>query len=384
MAIAATAIRSARIYLNDINGVTWSDAVLMPLLQEAFGEITQELDINGVGTIKTQTGILTVPAFATNLGNQQPANILNPISMLEGNPGDVPDNFQDMLRVTFLPYINQDQWLSFWAWLGDTIQFVGATVARSVILRYEGAPPVPQTLNDPLGIIFAERFIGPRIAALAYASIDRNPDKVQAIAASNLYKLVQSQVVQDQRPTRRKGYRSYKPQLGIGPAGITISTSVPQGLSVVWISTITPPNGVINTFVFPYNPIRLSWNGLNLFQGTGYLVTIVNGLFNVQLIDANRNVITPQAGDDIREASIPVGGSVPIENWVQAASIVGNFANFTVIPKYISWNGLNQFINSTPGFRLIVSQGLYAVSFVDANGATLTPNATDDIRAETA
>jgi hypothetical protein len=302
MATAYDAVKSARVYLNDINAVTWSDTVLMPLLQEAFGELTQELDVNGVGVIKQQTNPLTIPPFATSMGSQQPTNILQPISMLEGNVGDIPDNFQDMIRVTFLPYINQDQWLTYWAWLGETIQFIGSTTVRSVILRFEGSLPVPQLLTDPLTMIFAERYLGPRIASLANASIGRDSDRAQGIADKNLYKLIQSQVVQDQRPTRRKGYRAYKPQLGIGPAGITISTSVPQGgAGVLWIPTTTPPDGTRTQFTFSYVPKYVSWNGMNQFQDKGYKLTIVGGAYSVRFIDANGLTLTPQTGDDIRE-----------------------------------------------------------------------------------
>ena len=76
---AFVALQSARTYLNDINGVTWTDSVLMPILQEAHRELVQELDLNGVGVLKQQTSPILVPAGSLDLGNNQPYNILEPI-----------------------------------------------------------------------------------------------------------------------------------------------------------------------------------------------------------------------------------------------------------------------------------------------------------------
>jgi hypothetical protein len=210
MAQALQAIAFARTYLNDINGFTWSDAVLMPFLQLAHGELVQKLEINRTGLLKAQSSPITVTAGALTLGTSQPSNIINPISMIEGAVDDDPNNFEDMIKVTFIPYEDQTEYLTYWAWIGQLITFLGATKDRSVILRYEGYLATPQLLTDQLGCIFAENYIGPRIASLAFTATGKDNKVIQALADRNLYQIVQSQVTNDQRPVRRRGYRSAK------------------------------------------------------------------------------------------------------------------------------------------------------------------------------
>ena len=69
-------------------------------------QVGQEMNLNNSGYFKQQTGVLTVNVGDVTLV-QQPTNLLNPISMLEGDPGTDPDNFQDMIKVSFLPYLDQ-------------------------------------------------------------------------------------------------------------------------------------------------------------------------------------------------------------------------------------------------------------------------------------
>jgi hypothetical protein len=210
MALASDAIRSARIYLNDINGITWSDSILMPLLQEAYSELMQELDLNQLGVLKYQTCPILVPAGHFNLGTDQPTNILDPISMMEKTPGMDDEDYQEMILVDYLPEVDQTDRLVYWAWRREVIMFVGATVDRTVILRYKGSLPVPNLLTDPIGITFGQTFLGPRVASLAYDSIGRDSSKLTDIAQRNLYNLIKRGVLEDQRPITRRPYRERK------------------------------------------------------------------------------------------------------------------------------------------------------------------------------
>jgi hypothetical protein len=128
MSQALLAIQSARTHLNDINGLTWSDAILLPFLQVAHGEMVQELDVNGAGVLKYQSSPITVTAGSLNLGANQPSNILEPISMQERDPGTDAESFTDMFKVDFLPEVDQSQYLTWWSWNGEIISFTGATL----------------------------------------------------------------------------------------------------------------------------------------------------------------------------------------------------------------------------------------------------------------
>jgi hypothetical protein len=95
---AYQALKSARVYLNDINAIQWTDSVLMPILQQAHMEMVQELDLNGIPALKQQTSPITILTGVLNMGVNQPSNILEPISMMERNPGEDADFFIDMIQ----------------------------------------------------------------------------------------------------------------------------------------------------------------------------------------------------------------------------------------------------------------------------------------------
>jgi hypothetical protein len=210
MSQALVALKLARTYLHDNNAITWTDAELMPLLQVAHSEMVEELKLHQLGTLKAVSARITIPALALDMGVNQPTNIIDPISLVEGDPGADIANFQDMVRTNFIPFEDQTNWLTYWSWIGEKIVFLGANTAREVILRYTGSIATPQYVTDQLGIIFAENFIAPRIVSLAFMNIGKPNQNIEDIAQTNLYKIIQHSVVDDQRPTRRRSYRSGK------------------------------------------------------------------------------------------------------------------------------------------------------------------------------
>ena len=289
MSQAQVAIQSARNYLNDTQGVHWSDAILMPFLQEAFGELIQDLDLNSSGVLKYQTSPITVPAGTLTLPSQ-PTNILEPISMQERNPGEGSSFFEQMIKVNFLPEEDQDGDLTFWAWLQETIMFIGSTSTKEVILRYKGSLMSPQLLTDPIGIIYGERYLGPRIAALAKDSVGQNSKSLMALAENNKYKLIQRSVLSDQTPVRRRGYRSNS--LGF-PGRSSIPVSIGGGggtiLSFSFSDNEIPVgaiDGVNTSFTLanipnPTSSLELFLGGALQDQGIDYTLVGVNITFAV-------------------------------------------------------------------------------------------------------
>ncbi len=197
MSQVSVAIKSARAFLRDINGITWTDSILMPFIQQAHGEMIQELELNSVGVIKRMSAILLVRAGETSLINQ-PTDIIDPVSMMERQVGGSKDDFFDMQRVEYIPEDDPREVLNYWAWIGEQILFVGCVNDREVVLHYDGIVNTPERITDPLGFIFAERYVGPRVAALCLDSIERDSSKIQAKADEALYKLIQTNVVGNQ------------------------------------------------------------------------------------------------------------------------------------------------------------------------------------------
>ena len=400
MAQALVALKSARVYLGDINGISWPDSILMPMLQEAHGELVQECERFSLSVILNQSAILLVNAGDLTLGANQPATLVEPISIMERIPGSDMESFEPMLRLTFIPLQDQSEELQYWAWLGQVITFLGATQDREILLRYKGSISTPNLLTDPLGFIFAERYIGPRVASIAWDSIGKDGSKFQKLAENQLYKIIQSNVTNDQRPVRRKGYRSSKNLYGPDGGSVIGPNITQQGAaSVLWIPTTTPPDGVRTEFFFTNLPKYCSFNGANQFPitgyilttyssniqitgaiGPGYLITTTAGTSTVTFRDVLGNVITPGVTDDIRAAIGQAMLGVPT-TWTPTLTPpdgIRTAFNFQGIPSFISFNGLNQFPSSATTTNL----GRFSVHFIDIAGNVLTPGATDDIRAE--
>src|SRR6266568_377499 len=258
MALALDAIKSARIYLNDINGITWSDSLLMPLLQEAYGEILQELDLNQLGVLKYESCPILVPAGHFDLGTDQPLNILDPISMLEKAPGESDDFYQEMILVDYLPKQDMNYNLLYWTWRREVIKFIGATSDRIVIIRYKGSLTPPQLLTDKLGIIFSEKYLGPRIASLVKDSLGQDSSKFTEIASRNLYSIIKRGVLEDQRPIRRRPYREAKGySIPVGTVVGNISAIIPSGTyqRTVLLKDLTIGNNIADNVVI-WGPVN--------------------------------------------------------------------------------------------------------------------------------
>jgi hypothetical protein len=303
MSSTSVAIQSARVCLGDLNGITWTDAILFPNLQEAYRSMLLALRAFSVDVIKKQTSVFLVPALTMNISSLAafPSGLLTPLSLLERVPGGDLNSFQPMYEVSYAPVIDMTQNLNFWAWVGEQLLVSGATTDREVLLRYKGTLTPPQTLNDPLNFIMAENYLGPKTAAIALSAISKDGSKWDARAELALYDIIRSNITEDQRPTRRRAYRSSF--RGYGPIGASVISGGSSGgstLPITWILPTTPPDGIRTTFNFFALPKYISWNGLNQFLGTGYTLVVIGGVYQVTFIDSLGATLTPDAGDDIR------------------------------------------------------------------------------------
>lgn len=222
MASAFQALKMARTLLNDDLGITWNDAVLFPKLQQAFGELMLELRVNGVEDLLRQSTRITVPARTTNLvtAGLQPVNMIYPMEIDEAAVGDQLQFFTPMVKLTFPPIVDYTPTIDTWAWINDSIMFSGAYQSRDIIIRYMASISTPQIVSQDLGVVMAEMYIAPRVAAIAKESIGSDSSRETANAEKALYKIIQASTTEDQRPRRRKRYRSRK--------GLLPGTSIPR------------------------------------------------------------------------------------------------------------------------------------------------------------
>lgn len=210
MAIALDALKIARSLLNDNLAITWSDATLMPLLQVAHGELLLDLRLNEIPVVQETSTTITVLAGATNLGINQPNDLVVPNRLYEKDTGAPISFYTEMSRVTVIPKADQTSALVYWAWQQELIQFLGATSDRDVLVEYVGSVITPTLVTSNLGFISSELYIGARIAALAMATVgnDGQASIFDGIAQSNLDKILRFNVKEDQDlPVRRLPYR---------------------------------------------------------------------------------------------------------------------------------------------------------------------------------
>lgn len=174
MANASVAFGTARALLNDVGATLWTDAVLLPFLQEAHRELQVKLYLKGLPVLKEVSTVLSVPANTTNLSSvgSFPTDVIEPIWLKEKLNGEADSRFIDMEEVDFIPDIERDTRNRYWCWREEVINILGATVATQVKLRYTKGLTLPTSNGSALGFIFAESYIGPRCAALAAQSVD--------------------------------------------------------------------------------------------------------------------------------------------------------------------------------------------------------------------
>ncbi len=95
-----------------------------------------------------------------------------------------------------------------------------------------------------------------------------------------------------------------------------------------------------------------------------------------------RSEMAFQQGGRAGMAVLQIGGGGQSVNWVQPtlpADGIRTTFTFSGNPKFISFGGINQFVNALPGYIVVAAR---TVSFTDATGAIIAPDPGTDIRAE--
>jgi hypothetical protein len=203
MALASVALAQARTLLNDDAASVWTDAALIPKLQIAHQELQTELWNSGSPVVRAESSLLAVAIAATDLGLTQPADMITPTKLFEYTTAGV--YYGEMTEVFYIPLdIAQGATLEYWCWRGEKILFLGSTVARKVKIQYRKLITVPTLSTSDLGILFAELYCGPRVAALAAGSVG-NADVLKTatdMAAANFAKVITANRGQ-QRPVSK-------------------------------------------------------------------------------------------------------------------------------------------------------------------------------------
>lgn len=191
MALVSDALATARTLLNDDSALVWTDAVLIPKLQEAHRELQTDLWSVGSPVVREMSAPITVAAGAVDLGANQPANLVTPTNLKEA--GAAAEDWEDMTEVNYIPLgVTKTGKLIYWAWRTEKILFLGSTADRRVTVFYRKLITVPTLVSSPLGIVFGELYLGARTAALAAGSVGSKEayDAMTTLAKVNFEKVV--------------------------------------------------------------------------------------------------------------------------------------------------------------------------------------------------
>ena len=203
----------ARVILNDTKspvGTLYKDDILLPHVQIANDELSDELVSNGITLQKEVRALILVPAHAKTL--TLPDDLIVPLELFEREEGNQNDyDFKEMDRRSFTPNDNEQTTLKYWDWRNQQIHFVGATVNREVRIRYIRTLAAVVDENSPLEKSGSLNYLSYKTASLAAASPGGNnveSDRLGAIANKHLWKLLNINIKNNQATRgRRRGFR---------------------------------------------------------------------------------------------------------------------------------------------------------------------------------
>jgi hypothetical protein len=183
MSVATSIVlNTARTFLNDDAVTNWTDAALMPKLQQAHRELQVKLR-RAAAPVMKGTYVETVNPSAIGFATP-PADLIAPIQIWENAPAGPITNYQLMTEADPLPNVVASTTLVWWAWVNETVVFIGSSASRMVKMLYWRRLTVPQSNTDLIGFIDGELYLAPRTAAIAYGSTgDANSMNVLATLA---------------------------------------------------------------------------------------------------------------------------------------------------------------------------------------------------------
>lgn len=171
----------ARVLLNDADIQLYTDAILLPYIKKAYDEITKQLILREVEPIRELSANIPILSSTPSpvINNIQIPDLFVPIALKESaNQND----WTPMFMRDWEPDSEKSDLLRFWAWRGDEIKLLGATVNTYVQVRYYRNLSTLTDANSPIDLAGAKTYLAARAAAIAAASIGGRPDLAVALA----------------------------------------------------------------------------------------------------------------------------------------------------------------------------------------------------------
>jgi len=205
----------SRFFLNDMNSILFTDAIMLLAVKAANDELSDELITNGIPVQKQVQVNILVTAGTVLL--TLPTDFIAPIRLWERAEGSNED-YVPMIRTNWPISKPQGTVLGVWNWRNQKINLSGATVNREVRLDYTRALVSITSSGSALEVIGSLNYLSYKCSALAVESIGGNQmeaDRFHAFAQKHLDKLLKIGVRNNQsilirrRPFRLSGIRRF-------------------------------------------------------------------------------------------------------------------------------------------------------------------------------
>jgi hypothetical protein len=204
----------AQSLLNDAAGDYWTFTLLLPFLQLAFGDLSDECQLNEIPITRETEVILTAPPNTTVIGlgtmPSLPEEFNIPIGIEERLAGQTDADWIPLVENSDPPDDVQTQLLRYYWWDGMQLNFLGSLSEEDIKLKYVANLHVPTTVDEYISVKGIANYLAAQTAFYAAGSIgfDECVQKAGTYAATYLERFIRLMTKEKQGlPVRKVGYR---------------------------------------------------------------------------------------------------------------------------------------------------------------------------------
>jgi hypothetical protein len=201
----------ARPLLNDRSAQIYTNDVLLPYIQLAYGEAHKQLAVNGIGAVKEISAVIPVDVSMKAITIDEINDMQLPISLSERGAGET--SYSPMYPRTWESTTEPGPILGSWTWRENEIKLIGASAPREVLVKYLKGFPTLINDNSPILINSSLEFLAYRAASLASRYIGGNIGRADALdidAGRILPVMIATEIKNTQSmPRRRRPFRVF-------------------------------------------------------------------------------------------------------------------------------------------------------------------------------
>lgn len=197
--------------LNDASGSVYTAAVILPALKIANDDLQAELLDNDIRYLDEEASEQDIAIGAVVL-TTIPSDMVEPIEIHERSTSStLASDYVLMERRNPLPDLEQAETLRFWEWREQAVNFIGATAARGIRLRYRKLITALANDASTVAMQHAKNFLAYQTAGHIKAHIEENMEGAQVTynLASNAMDKLLGRLVKGQQadtPIRRRRF----------------------------------------------------------------------------------------------------------------------------------------------------------------------------------